>query len=122
MRENISIDNNIARASVKIAGEMLVKGIVSKPVLLGRLETAEGNVYFRNIEFKIISAGVDFVDPNRTKPVINITAETTVQSYRIRLSLEGQMDRFNLSLSSEPHLEDRDILALLTSGQVGEQT
>ncbi len=76
--ENISIDNNIARAPVKIAGEMLVKGIVSKPVLLGRLETTEGYVYFRNNEFKVISASVDFVDPNRIKPVINLTAETTV--------------------------------------------
>lgn len=119
--ENISIDNNIARAPIKIAGEMLVKGTVSKPVLFGRIESSEGYAYFRNNEFKIISAGVDFVDPNRIKPVINLTAETTVKGYRIRLNLEGQMDRFSLSLSSEPHLEDNDILSLLTSGQVGKQ-
>jgi translocation and assembly module TamB len=119
--ENISIDNNIARAPVKIAGEMLVKGTVSKPVLFGRIEATEGYVYFRNNEFKIISVSVDLVDPNRIKPVMNLTAETTVQGYRIRLNLEGQMDRFSLSLSSEPHLEDRDILSLLTSGQIGKQ-
>ncbi len=119
--ENISIDNNIARAPVKIAGEMLVKGTISKPVFFGRFEAAEGYAYFRNNEFKIISASVDFVDPNRIKPVINLAAETTVKGYRIRLNLEGQMDRFNLSLSSEPHLEDRDILSLLTAGQIGKQ-
>ena len=119
--ENISIDNNIARAPVKISGEMLVKGTVSKPVLFGRIEATEGYAYFRNNEFKIISASVDLVDPNRIKPVINLTAETTVKGYRIRLNLEGQMDRFNLALSSEPHLEDRDILSLLTAGQIGKQ-
>jgi hypothetical protein len=119
--ENMSIDNNIARASVKIAGEMLIKGIVFRPVLFGRFETTEGYIYFRNNEFKLISASVDFADPNRIKPVINLTAETTIQGYRIRLSLEGQADRFTLSLSSQPHLEDRDILALLTSGQIGSQ-
>jgi translocation and assembly module TamB len=117
----MSIDNNIARASVKIAGEMLIKGIVFRPVLFGRFETTEGYIYFRNNEFKLISASVDFADPNRIKPVINLTAETTIQGYRIRLSLEGQADRFTLSLSSQPHLEDRDILALLTSGQIGSQ-
>jgi len=120
--ENISIDNNIARAPVKIAGGMIVKGTVFKPVLFGRLETTEGYAYFRNNEFKIISASVDFVDPNRIKPMINLAAETSVQGYRIRLNLEGQMERFTLSLSSEPHLEDRDIFSLLTSGQIGKQT
>ena len=119
--ENISIDNNVARAPVKIAGAMLVKGIVSKPVLFGRIEANEGYVYFRNNEFRIISVSVDLVDPNRIKPLMNLTAETTIQGYRIRLNLEGQMDRFNLALSSQPHLEDRDILSLLTSGQIGNQ-
>jgi hypothetical protein len=119
--ENISIDNNIARASVKIAGEMLIKGTVSRPVLFGRIETTEGYVYFRNNEFKLTSASVDFADPNRIKPVINLTSETTIQGYRIILNLEGQTDRFDLSLASQPHLEDRDILALLTSGQIGAQ-
>jgi hypothetical protein len=119
--DNISIDNNIARAPIKIAGEMLVKGTISKPVFFGRFEAAEGYAYFRNNEFKIIAASVDLVDPNRIKPVVNLAAETTVKGYRIRLNLEGQMDRFNLALSSEPHLEDRDILSLLTSGQTGNQ-
>jgi hypothetical protein len=119
--ENISIDNNIARTPIKIAGEMLVKGTIAKPVFFGRFETAEGYAYFRNNEFRIISASVDLIDPNRIKPVVNLTAETTVKGYRIRLNLEGQMDRYNLSLLSEPHLEDRDILSLLTAGQTGKQ-
>jgi hypothetical protein len=119
--ENIAIDNNIARAPIKIAGEMLVKGTISKPVFFGRFEATEGYAYFRNNEFKILSASVDLVDPNRIKPVVNLAAETTVKGYRIRLNLEGQMDQFNLSLSSEPHLQDRDILSLLTAGQTGNQ-
>jgi translocation and assembly module TamB len=52
---------------------------------------------------------------------MNLTAETIVNGYTIRLNLEGQMDHFNLSLSSDPHLEEVDILALLTVGQVGKQ-
>ena len=55
---------------------MIVRGKVSSPVLLGRLESNEGYVYFRNNEFKIIFASVDFADPNRIKPVVNLTAET----------------------------------------------
>jgi len=119
--ENISIDNNIARAPISIRGDMIVKGSFSNPILFGRLESKEGYVYFRNNEFRIIFASVDFADPNRIKPIVNLSAETIIKGYDIRLNLEGQMDRFNLSLSSDPHLEEGDILALLTVGQVGKQ-
>jgi hypothetical protein len=116
---NISIDNNIARAPVRV--DLILKGSISSPVLFGRLESTEGYAYFRNNEFRIIFASADFADPQRIKPVINLTAETIVKGYNIRLNLEGQIDHFNLSLSSDPHLEETDILALLTVGQVGKQ-
>lgn len=119
--ENISIDNNVARAPFSISGDMIVKGTISKPVLFGRIESKEGYVYFRNNEFRIIFASVDFADPNRIKPVVNLTAETNVKGYNIRLNLEGMMDHFNLALSSDPHLEEMDILSLLTVGQVGKE-
>jgi translocation and assembly module TamB len=119
--ENISIDNNMARAPISIRGDMIVKGTISKPILFGRLESKEGYVYFRNNEFRIIFASVDLADPNRIKPVVNLTAETNVKGYNIRLNLEGQTDRFNLALSSDPHLEEVDILSLLTVGQLGKQ-
>ena len=119
--ENISVDNNVARASVSIGGDMIIRGKVSSPVLLGRLESKEGYVYFRNNEFRIIFASADFSDPNRIKPVLNLTAETLVKGYNVRLNLEGQTDRFSLTMSSDPHLEESDILALLTVGQVGKQ-
>jgi hypothetical protein len=119
--ENISIDNNIARTSVMIRGDMILKGTILNPILFGRLESNAGYVYFRNNEFKVIFASVDFADQHRIKPVINLTAEIEIKGYNIRLNLEGQLDHFNLSLSSDPHLDEVDILALLTVGQVGKQ-
>ncbi len=120
--ENISVDNNIARAPIRIRGDMIVKGTVSNPVLYGRLESNEGYIYFRNNEFRVIYASADFADPHRIKPILNLTAETSMKGYVIRLNLEGEMDRFTLSLSSDPPLEEVDILSLLTVGQLGKQT
>jgi translocation and assembly module TamB len=117
--DNIAIDNNIARAPVRIRGDMIVKGTLTKPILFGRIESNEGYVYFRNNEFEIIYLSADFADPNRIKPVINLSADTTVQGYDIRMNLEGQLDHFTLALSSDPYLEEVDILSLLTVGQVG---
>ncbi|MEW6162398.1 MAG: translocation/assembly module TamB domain-containing protein [Nitrospirota bacterium] len=117
--DNIYIDNNIARAPVMV--DTVLRGTISRPVLFGRLESKKGDVYFRNNEFRIIHASADFADPNRLNPVIEIAAETSIKGYNIKLNLEGQMEHFNLSLSSDPPLEEMDILALLTVGQVGKQ-
>ncbi|MFZ3123230.1 MAG: translocation/assembly module TamB domain-containing protein [Thermodesulfovibrionales bacterium] len=117
--ENIIVDNNIARAPLKV--DMVLRGTIGQPLLFGRIESKEGKVYFRNNEFRIMNASADFTDPNRINPVMEIVAQTIVKGYNIRLSLEGQMERFNLSLVSDPPLEETDILSLLTVGQIGKQ-
>ncbi|MBI5847401.1 MAG: translocation/assembly module TamB [Nitrospirae bacterium] len=116
-KDNISIDNNVARAVV--SSDMVLRGTLNRPVLFGRLETKDGTVYFRNNEFKILHASTDFADPNRLNPVIAIAAETTVKGYRIKMNLEGQLDHFNMSLVSDPPLKEMDVLSLLTVGQAG---
>jgi len=117
--DNIAIDNNIARASLKL--DLLLRGTVSYPVLFGRVESKSGTVYFRNNEFRILNASADFSDPRRINPVMEIVAETSIKGYNIRLNLEGQMEHFNLSLLSDPPLEEIDILSLLTVGRFGRE-
>jgi hypothetical protein len=116
-KDNIFIDNNVARASV--SADMVLRGWIYRPLLVGRIETTDGTVYFRNNEFRILHASVGFFDPNRINPVIEIASETTVKGYRIKMNLEGQIDHFNMALSSDPVLKEMDILSLLTVGQTG---
>ena len=114
---NLSIDNNVARASMKM--DMLLRGSVGQPALLGRVETINGIVYFRNNEFTILKGAVDFANPNETTPYFDVMADTRIKNYTVRLALDGYIDQFNLSLSSTPTLEEGDILSLLTVGEIG---
>ena len=116
-KNNIFIDNNVARASV--SADMVLRGLVYRPLLFGRIETTDGTVYFRNNDFRILHASVGFFDPNRINPVIEIASETSVKGYKIKMNLEGQLEHFNMSLSSDPVLKEMDILSLLTVGQTG---
>lgn len=116
-KDNIIIDNNVARAVV--GTDLVLRGMLYRPSLLGRFESSEGKVFFRNNEFDILHASADFSDPNRLNPFISIAADTVVKGYKIKMNLEGQLDRFNMSLSSDPQLKEMDILALLTVGQTG---
>ncbi len=114
-KDNIFIDNNVARATV--SADIVLRGWIYRPLLFGRMDTTEGTVYFRNNEFRILHASVGFFDPNRINPVVDISSETTVKGYRIRMNLEGQIDHFSMALSSDPVLKEMDILSLLTVGQ-----
>jgi hypothetical protein len=112
--DNILINNNIARAA--LATDLIVRGTAVNPLIFGRVETQSGIVYFRNNEFRILNATADFADPKRINPTMNIVAETLIEGYTIRMILEGQIEHFNLSLSSTPSLEQIEILSLLTVG------
>ncbi|HXX57240.1 MAG TPA: translocation/assembly module TamB domain-containing protein, partial [Thermodesulfovibrionales bacterium] len=118
--DNVVLDNNIARATLSL--DLLLRGNIAQPVIFGRVEMLTGTVYFRNNEFKILSARADFSDPKRINPVMNIVAETSIQGYTIRLNLEGQFDHFDLSLTSNPSLEETEILSLLTVGTLQKES
>ena len=115
--DNIVINNNMARASLKL--DLVLRGSVANPLIFGRAETRTGIVYFRNNEFKILSATADFADPKRINPILNILAETTISNYDIRMNLNGQIEHFDMTLSSTPSLEETQILSLLTLGTLG---
>lgn len=117
--DNITVDNNVARASLKM--DLLLRGTVGSPLISGRIESRTGTVYFRNNEFRILNAVADFVDPRKINPQIEITAETSIRGYNIRMSLDGHPEHFNLSLTSDPPLDEADMLALLTVGRLGKE-
>lgn len=116
---NLLIDNNVARAYMKM--DVLLRGTIGQPVLVGKVGTKGGIVYFRNNEFKIVKANVDFSSSHEINPYFDIVAETRVRNYNIRLSLDGYIEHFTLALSSDPSLNETDIFSLLTVGQVGQQ-
>lgn len=116
--DNIRIDNNIAMAPLSV--DLVVGGTLGFPRLYGRIESSEGKVFFRNTEFRIISATADYVDAESSQPVISIQAETSVKGYHVWLNLDGRVEQFDLVLSSDPPLDEFSILALLTYGEYDE--
>lgn len=116
--DNITVDNNIARAPLNV--DMIVRGTMGSPLLFGRIESSEGKVYFRNSEFRIMHATADYSDAEYSDPYIDIMAETSMKGYHVWLNLEGRIEQLDLRLSSNPPLDEVEILGLLTLGEFGE--
>jgi autotransporter translocation and assembly factor TamB len=100
-------------ATIEGSAELELRGTVSEPVLLGRSEAERGDLYFLGQRYTITTGRVDFVDPTRIEPFVDLTAETRVRSYRVELRLTGTPERVHPELSSDPPLRTVDILRLL---------
>jgi len=117
--DSILFQNNLAKMPLDV--DVFLRGTVNHPQLLGRIEARKGVVYFRKNEFKILNASVDFIDPNRMNPVLDIQAETQVREYLIRLAVTGTADHASVTFISEPSLIDTDILSLLALGKTSSE-
>lgn len=117
--KNITFDNNLARALLSIDGS--VRGTIAKPILFGRVESLQGYIYFRNNDFRIQKAAVEFADPARNRPYFTILATSRISNYQVRLNLDGYPDQFSLGLASDPPLKEADIISLMAGGQTGQQ-
>jgi translocation and assembly module TamB len=118
--KDIVIDNNIAETDVKV--DVNITGTPEQYGLIGRVEPLEGNIYFRSNEFNILRGTVvEFIEPNSVQPVFHILADTYKSDYYVKLTLDGTMEEFSLTLFSDPPLPEMDILALLTLGHVQQE-
>ena len=65
-----------------------------------------------------MNAAVEFVDPRRIQPVMDVRAEARIQSYVVEMSPHGDPGPVLARAQFEPPLSEFDILSLLTVGQV----
>jgi translocation and assembly module TamB len=111
-------------AVVRLSGdaELQLRGTMAKPVLLGRADVIEGEVYFNGTKYRMERGDVTFTNPVTTTPVLDLQASTRVRDYDVTVNLNGQFDKLNLSYHSEPPLPTADIISLLALGQTQEQS
>jgi len=114
-RGDVKVENNIA--TLDINPDLKITGTLANPVLNGRIAVTEGVVTFQNNDFTVSKGVIDFLDPYRTRANVDIEASTQVRTWDITLSLEGELDNLQLTLSSVPAEEPADILSLLIVGK-----
>jgi translocation and assembly module TamB len=109
---------------VRVQGEadLRVRGNAAKPVLLGRADVFEGEVYLNGTKYRLERGGVTFRNP---AIFLDLEAITRVRDYDITLSLSGDVSKPNglkTNYRSEPPLPISDIIGLLAFGKTTEQS
>ncbi len=106
--------------SVDGSANIQARGTAAEPVILGRVNLTGGDVIFNGDRFQLTGGTVEFVNPTRTEPVLNLTLTTTIQQYDINLRFNGPVEQMHSEYSSNPSLPPADIIHLLAFGQTTE--
>ncbi|MGE3975673.1 MAG: translocation/assembly module TamB domain-containing protein, partial [Bdellovibrionales bacterium] len=129
-----------------VTGSLLIRGTPSNPVLLGEIKPVKGGqVFFRDVPFTIITGLVRFDTPQELNPYIYGSAVARVKSreydvnqtspgskstvqersrtkdYEVNILIQGRMKNAKINLTSQPPLEDHDIISLLALGVTSQQ-
>jgi translocation and assembly module TamB len=114
-RNPFFVDNNLARFD--ISPDLRVSGMLSKPIITGRASIERGTITYRNKTFIVKKGIIDFTNPYRTEPTVDIQSEVQIRKWTIYLAVAGPPDRLSFELTSDPPEEDGDIVSLLLIGK-----
>lgn len=110
----IRIRNNLADATAK--GEFRIVGDTTRVIILGSFDVVEGTVEFGGNKYEIKRATVDFQDPRKNNPRLDVRAETKKGNVTVTVSVTGTFDKYEVDMFSDPPLGKNDIVALLSLG------
>jgi len=117
--KNITIQNQLADVEARV--DLDWKGTVDEPSITGHIEASGGTLTFQGNKYIVTRGNIDFVDPLRIQPVIDIEAESQVRDYRVILSITGRGDNPKLSIRSDPPLPELEIVSLIAGGRTREE-
>lgn len=97
--------------------DLRLTGTAANPSVLGRMSITQGTINFRGSRFTINRGDIDFVNPFRLEPVLNLELETRVRDVDVALTLSGPASKVNVSYRSDPPLEFNELVNLIAVGR-----
>ena len=121
---SLEVRNNLARLTASV--DLLARGTLAQPVLLGQVVFDEGGkITFQDVKYEIQSASITMGNPVRTEPVVDVVATAEVKGYAITVQgagTLGERSRLHFSFSSDPPLTEEQATQLLLTGSTPEST
>ncbi len=116
----LTVQTSLAKLSGGV--DLRLRGTAARPVLLGRINIAEGDLKIGGTKYHLERGDVTFIDPVRIDPVLDVEATTRVRDYDITIGLHGTLERLTTTYRSDPPLSSEDIVALLAFGRTQNDT
>ncbi len=97
--------------------DLRLRGTPDRPVLNGDISVNSGEVQIFGNRYTVNRGDIQFVNPVRIEPTFDVNLETKARGIIVNVGLSGTPQRLNVTYSSDPPLQSREIIALLAVGR-----
>lgn len=110
-----SFPTGLGNVNLTIGGDLLLRKDFEEEVeLIGDVRPIRGTYEFQGREFEIQrDGGIVFAGTPDLNPTLNLIATRLISGVEARVHIAGTLDTPRLELSSQPPLDDADILSLI---------
>jgi translocation and assembly module TamB len=97
--------------------DLRVRGTPDHPLVLGNVSASQGDIKLFGTKYSINRGEVNFVNPVKIEPVLDLDLQTQARGITVDITISGTLSKLNINYRSDPPLQPRDIVALLTVGR-----
>jgi translocation and assembly module TamB len=115
----LTVQTSVAKLSGDV--DLRLKGTALNPVLLGRVNIAQGDIKINGQKYFLERGDLTFANPVRVDPILDVEAKTRVRDFDVTIGLHGTLTRLSTTYRSDPPLSSEDIISLLTLGKTQQE-
>ncbi|MGC2656550.1 MAG: translocation/assembly module TamB domain-containing protein [Bryobacteraceae bacterium] len=94
-----------------------LRGTPDHPTVLGSVAVNEGDIKLFGTTYTINRGEINFRNPAQIEPVLDLDLQTEAGGIAVDITVSGPLSKLNINYRSDPPLQPRDIVALLTVGR-----
>ncbi len=113
---NLQLNTTLSR-DVQAEVDLRLRGTPEHPVLLGNIVANQGDVRVFGTRYTINRGEINFINSVRIEPVLDLDLRTEARGITVDITISGTLGKLNINYRSDPPLQPRDIIALLTVGR-----
>ena len=113
---NLQLTTALSR-DVEVDVDLRLRGTLNHPVFLGSISANQGDIRIFGTKYSINRAEVSFLNPVKIEPVLDLDLQTRARGVIVDITIAGTPGKLNINYRSDPPLQPRDIIALLTVGR-----
>jgi translocation and assembly module TamB len=113
---SLQVSTNLSR-DVEAEISLRLRGTLDHPIILGSITANQGDIKIFGTRFSLNRGEVSFVNAVRVEPVLDLDLETQARGVTVDITVSGTPNKLNFNYRSDPPLQPRDIIALLTVGR-----
>ena len=115
--QSLQLQTSLTR-DVQAEANLRIRGNSLKPVVVGTVTVTSGEIDFFGNKYSITRGEVNFFNPAKIDPILDMDLETKVRGITVDIRFSGPLNKLTFSYRSDPPFEPNQIIALLAVGRV----